>query len=628
MATVPTGYVFWDVSASKSYTAGKTMPTLGNKDYLVPASSSTSDGYYHQYVYYTSFSECGIEMTNGWNGCVQSAYYSKSSQSAPFSSIGGKPVKFFTYANCQFVTPPNVSGNTSLEAVSFYNCKNMTSTPALPPNIRSLQYSFYHCEKITSPPSLSNLNNPTSIETLNCTFEGCYQLSSAPDLSSLTNLLYMYCTFRYCSALVTPPSLSSCVLLETIANCFEGCTSLVTPSNYYIPDTVVQMQNSFKDCTSIVRGPIIPESATSLYYSFMGCTSLSGFIEMNNENPGNAVDMFKNTVNTIILVGEGATDVIARTGNNDNVYNGISATPLSFTAIRCDASGEESATGTYCLLTVSFKAPYISGAKLIPPILKKDGVISNPTWRWNTKDGTIISSSGIQLQNSGKIISILSLGNNTSSAAFALTLVTTYGSYNPWNSEEINASLTYKEFIMDINPSGTGIAFGKEANDSLNGIDIGMPIKGLGLINFLWPVGSVYMTSDEEFNPNTHFEGTTWVQMVDKMIMAASNLASSERTYQALGTGGEDRVTLSVNEIPAHTHGSSGAHSHASVGRVSGSSTGANIFESYNGASETRAVNVPRSGTNGAHTHTSVGGGLSHNNIPPYIVYVVWRRTE
>ena len=76
-----------------------------------------------------------------------------------------------------------------------------------------------------------------------------------------------------------------------------------------------------------------------------------------------------------------------------------------------------------------------------------------------------------------------------------------------------------------------------------------------------------------------------------------------------------------------HTIGSSGAHNHASVGRVEGSGSGANIFESFNGASKTRAVNVPRSGNNGAHTHSPGASGSAGNklpvdkaNMPPYAV--------
>ena len=76
-----------------------------------------------------------------------------------------------------------------------------------------------------------------------------------------------------------------------------------------------------------------------------------------------------------------------------------------------------------------------------------------------------------------------------------------------------------------------------------------------------------------------------------------------------------------------HTIGSSGAHSHSTEGRTGGSGTGANIFESYNGATGTRTVNVPRSGNNGNHTHSPGSSGSTGNklavdkaNMPPYAV--------
>ena len=66
MATVPTGYVFWDVSANKSYAAGKTFPTLGEGDYLVPA-TTTNDGYYQEYIYHAnSMTRNQVTFSGGW----------------------------------------------------------------------------------------------------------------------------------------------------------------------------------------------------------------------------------------------------------------------------------------------------------------------------------------------------------------------------------------------------------------------------------------------------------------------------------------------------------------------------------------------------------------------------------
>ena len=144
MATVPKGYVFWDVSANKSYAAGKTFPALGNGDYLVPATTSY-DGYYQQYTYYTSRTEGEVTYTNCWTGCVQAAYTSKA-QKLPFNTIAGKPVRFFSYTGCQFASCPtttNTGGTSSLSAItnlrfiSFYNCTKLTSAPVLPTGLKA-----------------------------------------------------------------------------------------------------------------------------------------------------------------------------------------------------------------------------------------------------------------------------------------------------------------------------------------------------------------------------------------------------------------------------------------------------------------------------------------------------------
>ena len=102
----------------------------------------------------------------------------------------------------------------------------------------------------------------------------------------------------------------------------------------------------------------------------------------------------------------------------------------------------------------------------------------------------------------------------------------------------------------------------------------------------------------------------------------AADIDTTETFGQVGATGGARGAWYHT-----HTIGSSGAHHHASQGRMEGSGTGANIFESYNGASKTRSVNVPRTGDNGAHTHSPGSSGSAGNklaadkaNMPPYAV--------
>ena len=144
----------------------------------------------------------------------------------------------------------------------------------------------------------------------------------------------------------------------------------------------------------------------------------------------------------------------------------------------------------------------------------------------------------------------------------------------------------------------------------------------------MYPVGSIYI-SVKSTNPSSFFFFFLTANGTGRTLVGINTSDTNFDTVEKIG--GAATHTLQVTEMPSHTHsiGSSGAHSHASQGRMEGSGTGANIFESYNGASKTRSVNVPRSGTNGNHTHSpgATGGGGAHNNLQPYITVYMWKRT-
>jgi microcystin-dependent protein len=77
-------------------------------------------------------------------------------------------------------------------------------------------------------------------------------------------------------------------------------------------------------------------------------------------------------------------------------------------------------------------------------------------------------------------------------------------------------------------------------------------------------------------------------------------------------TGGASTVTLSVSQIPAHSHSPSGGHSHTVV------TTGTAVVQSGTGA--TVASNSSgNTGGSGTHTHDTVGSGASHENLPPFL---------
>ena len=463
MATVPTGYVFWDVSANKSYAAGKTFPTLGNGDYLVPATSSY-DGYYQQYTYYTSYTDAGsgLKWTNCWVGVVQAAYDAKP-QKLPFNSIADKPVRCFSYQGAQITACPtttnaggtsSISAITNLQQVSFYDCTKLATAPALPTSIKSLHMAFYNT-KITSPPS---------------------------NFASLTNLIEAEYCFWNCTSLTSAPTISGLSALARATGMFYKCTNLVTPP--VLPPNVLDIGYMFYGCTKLTSGPTIPSQVTSMYGTFWGCTSLVGNIRIESANISNTGNAFKNTSASkqIILLGPSGVwsklTALAKTGNNGNVYAGIIATPKSFKAIRgtYDSTNQtftEVANGQYCKLTVNYSAPYVSGALLIPPTLTSGEDTLNPTWYISTLGGTVLTSAGTQAQATGTIVCVIDLGSGETAASFDLKMRTQY-TYNSiayaWNSGTVAAFLTYSNAIIDVNPTGTGMAFFGEAPDDYVGL--------------------------------------------------------------------------------------------------------------------------------------------------------------
>ena len=113
-----------------------------------------------------------------------------------------------------------------------------------------------------------------------------------------------------------------------------------------------------------------------------------------------------------------------------------------------------------------------------------------------------------------------------------------------------------------------------------------------------YPVGSIYM-SVISANPGTLFGGT-WERIQDMFLLAAG------ATYGAGTTGGEATHTLTVDEMPSHTHT-------YSIATTTGNDAGGDGVQYYR--------------THSTATSGSTGGGLAHNNMPPYIAVYVWKRT-
>lgn len=147
------------------------------------------------------------------------------------------------------------------------------------------------------------------------------------------------------------------------------------------------------------------------------------------------------------------------------------------------------------------------------------------------------------------------------------------------------------------------ISFTHEQVDGTNPNVLGtyyraIPARMQSLLDYIYPVGSVYISYSH--NDPADLFGGTWVRLTNTFLWAVDESG-------AIGlTGGSKTHTLTVDELPSHSHGSV----------YSQHATGTKDKAWYN-----------TSGSSVAYGAVATGGGAAHNNMPPYTQVSVWRRT-
>lgn len=121
-------------------------------------------------------------------------------------------------------------------------------------------------------------------------------------------------------------------------------------------------------------------------------------------------------------------------------------------------------------------------------------------------------------------------------------------------------------------------------------------------IRTIYPVGSIYI-STLSTNPVTLLGFGTWAAFgAGKVLVGIDGTDADFDTAEE--TGGEKTHVLTSTEMPAHTH---------------------TVGYGYTGGA------VPNGGNEGstaaAITSSSTGGDGAHNNVQPYIVVYMWKRT-
>ena len=145
------------------------------------------------------------------------------------------------------------------------------------------------------------------------------------------------------------------------------------------------------------------------------------------------------------------------------------------------------------------------------------------------------------------------------------------------------------------------------------------------LVNAIYPVGAVYISASST-SPATLFGGT-WEQIKGRFLLSTgkpddnSNTAygtnltyngSTKYNETAGSTGGESLHTLTIAQMPSHSH-----------------TLESWVTKNPTGGRDAFLVYGMNSGTPQSvkYYQSPEGGGGAHNNMPPYLVVYMWKRT-
>lgn len=140
------------------------------------------------------------------------------------------------------------------------------------------------------------------------------------------------------------------------------------------------------------------------------------------------------------------------------------------------------------------------------------------------------------------------------------------------------------------------------------------PTSGYTLVNATcpyllnsYPVGSYYISANDT-SPASLFGGT-WHRIESRFLWAAPATSTLGKT------AGEEKHTLTVDELPSHRH--DGLY-------YAGNNKGISL---NSGTVNYELEWTSSAGKDAAEIYTgSTGGGAAHNNMPPYVNVAIWRR--
>ncbi|HAJ66341.1 MAG TPA: hypothetical protein DCM61_07205 [Clostridiales bacterium] len=319
----------------------------------------------------------------------------------------------------------------------------------------------------------------------------------------------------------------------------------------------------------------------------------------------------------------------------------LASTSVSVVCAVTDTRGR-TASETFTLTVMDYAKPVLTGIEIFR--CDAQGAEAEDGTHYSAK--AFLSHSSLDGQNSTVLTSAVTASGGGYGAEESLSSGTAHLS-----SAQLSADVTYtvritatdalgntavyyqvlptRKWAMKFRPDGSGVAFGKAAEYDgvfeitddwdfrVHGKEINTLLREK-LLSLVYPVGSIYMSVNND-SPAT-FLGGTWEQIEDTFLLAAgSSFAAGATGGAATHHHSTANHTLTVSEIPSHTHGVQGW-------RYNNQSSGDKWSTSYTKLSDSPSSSTPVLATGGgrAHNHGDTGDASS---LPPYLAVYMWKRT-
>lgn len=417
------------------------------------------------------------------------------------------------------------------------------------------------------------------------------------------------------STATTQSSSNNSTLVATTAFVRTAVTSPITLANGSTATTQTSTDNS----TSVATTAFVRTAVTNPITLANGSTATTQ-ASTNNSTSVATTAYVKSVLAApfVATLSDGSTGVTQSVGTNNTrlattaFVTSALAQPLTL-ANGSTAATQAAGTNNTQVATTAFVRTAVTSS-----IALADGstAVTQPAGTNNTR---VATTAFVGTAISGALSQTIALANGSTAVTQAVGTS--------------NTRVATTAFVSTALSNPIGLANGSTAttqSTSVNNTTVATTAFVKAVQQLTYPVGSLYFNASSATNPATLMGFGTWSQYAQGRVLVGEGSGSdgvTGKTFSIGSTGGSYNRTLSVNNMPAHTHTvNDPGHTHP---LLYSDNAGWGAWIDSTDADANPAANVTRptgSATTGI-TIGSAGSGTSFSIEQPFITVYIWRRT-